>query len=232
MQHIEDWWYIQTHFHNNIDVHSYETRNRENLHYFSYNMQVASKRIRHSMPNLINLLPADVRLELKQFVSFCKSITIDSYDANCAINQDVMYVVTTEAFVNVNTGLPRVREKFFSGKFWKGANVREMSGNFMWGFWKVCHVMIFIHKITWFSNCKLNFSASWLITLFPVVLVSSKSYQIWQMAFQVRKSLWVLSFCLIIPGKSMNFSSEMFNVVYFFEARINTLLLYVLSSDF
>ena len=43
------------------------------------------------MPNLINLLPADVRLNinslgLKQFVSFYKSITIDSYDAHYKIS--------------------------------------------------------------------------------------------------------------------------------------------------
>ena len=96
----------------------------------------------------------------------------------------------------VYAGLPRIREKsgkkiFFqgqgivrefekmSGKFWKGANVREMSGNFILGFRKVCHVIIFIHKITWFSNCKLNFLSSWLEALFPVILVSSKSHQIW-----------------------------------------------------
>ena len=74
----------------NTDIHSYETRNRDNLHYFPYNREGASKRIRHSMPNLINLLSADVRLkinslDLKQFVSFYKSITIASYDANCTI---------------------------------------------------------------------------------------------------------------------------------------------------
>ena len=50
----------------------------------------------------------------------------------------------------------KVREfEKMSGKFWKGANVREMPGNFMWGFWKVYHVIIFIHKITWFLNYKL-----------------------------------------------------------------------------
>ena len=74
----------------NTDIHSYETRDRDNLHYFPYNREGASKRIRHSMPNLINLLSADVRLkinslDLKQFVSFYKSITIASYDANCTI---------------------------------------------------------------------------------------------------------------------------------------------------
>ena len=65
-------------FFNNIftmktDIHSYETRNRDNLHYFPYNREDASKRIRHLMPNLINLLSADVRLkinslDLKQFM--------------------------------------------------------------------------------------------------------------------------------------------------------------------
>ena len=83
----------------NTDIHSYETRNRDNLHYFPYNRESASKRIRHSMPNLINLLSADVMLKinsmaLKQFVSFYKSITIASYD--------VMYVVTTEAFFTIS----------------------------------------------------------------------------------------------------------------------------------
>ena len=74
----------------NTDIHSYETRNRDNVHYFPYNRESASKRIRHSMPNLINSLSANVRLkmnslDLKQFVSFYKSITIASYDANCTI---------------------------------------------------------------------------------------------------------------------------------------------------
>ena len=81
---------------------------------------------------------------------------------------------------------------------------------------------IFIHKIAWFLNYKLNFLSFWHITLFPVVLISSK------------KS-WVLSFCLKILRKSRNSCSEMFYVVYFFEhveARITTLLLYILSSDF
>ena len=90
----------------NTDIHSYETRNRDNLHYFPYNMEGASKRIRQSMPNLINLLPVDVRLKinslyLKQFVSFYKSITIASYDANCTI-PGCYYVVTTEAFVTIS----------------------------------------------------------------------------------------------------------------------------------
>ena len=74
----------------NTDIHSYETRNRYNLYYLPYNREGASKRIRHSMPSLINLLSADVglkinSLDLKQFVSFYKSITIASYDANCTI---------------------------------------------------------------------------------------------------------------------------------------------------
>ena len=74
----------------NTDIHSYETRNRDNVHYYPYNREGASKRIRHSMPNLINSLSANVRLkinslDLKQFVSFYKSITIASYDANCTI---------------------------------------------------------------------------------------------------------------------------------------------------
>ena len=73
-----DIWYIETF--------------RKVVHYksFHYGGEGASKRIRHSMPNLINLLSADVRLkinslDLKQFVSFYKSITIASYDANCTI---------------------------------------------------------------------------------------------------------------------------------------------------
>ena len=94
------------------------------------------------------------------------------------------------------TGLPHVREKsgkivFFQGqgivrefeimsrKFWKGANVKEKSGNFMLGFWKICYIIIFIHKNNLFSKCKLNLWTSWLITWFPVVLVSCKSHQIW-----------------------------------------------------
>ena len=56
------------------------------------------------MPNFINLLSADVRLkinslDLKQFVSFYKLITIASYDA---LFQDVMYVVTAEAVVTIS----------------------------------------------------------------------------------------------------------------------------------
>ena len=55
-----------------------------------YLREGASKRISHSMPNFTNLLPADIRLkinslDLKQFVSLCKSITIASYDANCML---------------------------------------------------------------------------------------------------------------------------------------------------
>ena len=58
----------------------------------------------------------------------------------------------------------KVREfEIMSGKFWKGANVREKSGNFMMGFWKVCHIIIFIHKTNLLSKCKLNFLTSWLI---------------------------------------------------------------------
>ena len=45
------------------DIHSYETLNRDSLHYFSYNREGVSNRIRQSMPNLINLLLADVRLK-------------------------------------------------------------------------------------------------------------------------------------------------------------------------
>ena len=74
----------------NTDIHLFETRNRDNPHYFPYNREGASKRNRHSMPNLINLLCADVRLKinslnLKQFMSFYKSVTIASYDASCTI---------------------------------------------------------------------------------------------------------------------------------------------------
>ena len=36
----------------------------------------------------------------------------------------------------------------------------QMSGNFMLWFWKACHIMTFMHKITWFSNGKLNFLSS------------------------------------------------------------------------
>ena len=91
------------------------------------------------------------------------------------------------------SGLPHVREKsgkiiFFqgqgivrefeklSGKFWKGTDVMEMSGNFIVGFWKACHIMTFIHKIAWFSSGKLNFLSSRLTKEFPVVLVSCKSH--------------------------------------------------------
>ena len=56
---------------------------RDNLHYFSYNREGASNRIRHSMPNLISPLPADIRLkinslDLNQLLSFYKSITVAS----------------------------------------------------------------------------------------------------------------------------------------------------------
>ena len=47
-----------------LDIHSYETRNRDNLYYFPYNREGASKRIRLSMPNLINLLSVDILLHL------------------------------------------------------------------------------------------------------------------------------------------------------------------------
>ena len=62
----------------NTDIHSYETTKRDNLHYFPYNREGASKRIRHSMPNVIDLLSADVRLKInsldfKQFVPRCLS---------------------------------------------------------------------------------------------------------------------------------------------------------------
>ena len=52
----------------NADIHSYETRNRDRLYYFSYNRESVSKRIRHSMPTLINLLPEDVRLKLTRWI--------------------------------------------------------------------------------------------------------------------------------------------------------------------
>ena len=54
------------------------------------------------------------------------------------------------------SGLPRVREKKYLFKVRElSVNLKkcqgnsekgQMSGNFMWGFWKVCHVIIFIHK--------------------------------------------------------------------------------------
>ena len=49
----------------NTDIHLYETRNRDNSHYFPYNKEGASKQNIHSMPNLINLLSADVRLKIE-----------------------------------------------------------------------------------------------------------------------------------------------------------------------
>ena len=104
-------------------------------------------------------------------------------------------IVSTWHYLVEFTGLSCVREK--SGKilFFQGQgivrefekNVREIlkggkcQGNvreFHIRILKICHVMIFIHKITWFSNCELNFLSSSFITLFPVVLVSSKSHQI------------------------------------------------------
>ena len=117
----------------------------------------------------------------------------------------------------VATRQGKVRELFFqghglvrefdqmSGKFWKGENVREMSGNFMLAFWKVCCNIIFIKKITWFSNCMLNFLSSCFMKWFLVVLVSYKSHQIWQMAFQAWKNFGSLIIFPQNPRKVQEF---------------------------
>ena len=51
-------------FTRNSDVHSYETRNRDRPHYFPYNREGSSKRIRHSIPNLIQSLSMEIRGKL------------------------------------------------------------------------------------------------------------------------------------------------------------------------
>ena len=112
-----------------------------------------------------------------------------------------------------------------SGKSGKG----EMSGNFMLRFWKVCYIRIFILKITWFSNCKLNFLSSWLKTL--VVLVYKQKSSNLTNGIPGQKKPLSFIICLEILGKSRYSGSEMFDVVYVLEARITILLLYILSSD-
>ena len=62
-------------FTTNADIHSYHTRRRNDLHYFSYNTEGASKRIRHTIPNIINELTPLVReklstLNLEQFTNY------------------------------------------------------------------------------------------------------------------------------------------------------------------
>ena len=130
--------------------------------------------------------------------------------------------------VRVATHQGKVREKFIFSRsgncqgIWK--NVREIVKR---GKCQGISCKDFvIHEITWFSDCKLNFWSSWLITLFPVVIKFDK----WH--YMSEKVSWVLSFWLKIPGNSRNSRSEMFNVVYFIESRITTLLLFILSSVF
>ena len=43
-------------FTTNADIQSYHTRRRNDLHYYSYNTEGASKRIRHAVPKIINEL--------------------------------------------------------------------------------------------------------------------------------------------------------------------------------
>ena len=79
-------------FTTNADIHSYHTRRRNDLHYFSYNTEGASKRIRHAIPNIINELTPLVReklrtLNLEQFTNYYKSFIIDSYEVTCRIHQ-------------------------------------------------------------------------------------------------------------------------------------------------
>ena len=77
-------------FTRNSDVHSYETRNRDRPHYFPYNREGSSKRIRHSIPNLIQSLSMEIRgklqsLDLKQLARYYKFCIINSYQATCTI---------------------------------------------------------------------------------------------------------------------------------------------------
>ena len=79
-------------FTTNADIHSYHTRRRNDLHYFSYNTEGASKRTRHAIPNIINELTPLVReklstLNLEQFTNYYKSFIIDSYEVTCRIHQ-------------------------------------------------------------------------------------------------------------------------------------------------
>lgn len=77
-------------FARNSEVHSYNTRNKDNPHYFRFQKKGSRKRIRHSVPNLINDLPGDVKLkleslDLKQFTTFYKLYVIDSYSYVCRL---------------------------------------------------------------------------------------------------------------------------------------------------
>ena len=68
-------------FTTNADIHSY-TRKRNDLHYFSYDTEGASKRIRPAILNVINELIPFVReklrtLNLEQFTNYYKSFIID-----------------------------------------------------------------------------------------------------------------------------------------------------------
>ena len=62
-------------FTTNADIDSYHTRRRNYLHYFSYDIEGASKRIWHAIPNIINQLPHLAyeklsTLNLKQFAKY------------------------------------------------------------------------------------------------------------------------------------------------------------------
>ena len=79
-------------FTNNSDVHSYETRNRDWPHYFPYNREGSSERIRHFKPNLVHSLSMEIRgkhqsLDLKQFACYYKVCIINAYQATCTIQR-------------------------------------------------------------------------------------------------------------------------------------------------
>ena len=136
------------------------------------------------------------------------------------------------------TGLPHVREKsgeiFFSrsgncqgisqivGKFWTGANVREMSGNFMVGFFK----SIFYHNFHTWNHLALQFWTELLI-----IMITSRVFNgpdIMERSLNLTnaipglKNLEVLSFCHKFIEKSGDSSSEHFSEIYSFEARLTT----------
>lgn len=80
--------YFKNIFTRNSEIHSYETRNKDNLHYFPFNRIGASERIRHSIPNLIDESPEEIKIkllsfDLKQFTIYYKNRMIDNYEEKC-----------------------------------------------------------------------------------------------------------------------------------------------------
>ena len=116
-----------------------------------------------------------------------------------------------------------VREfKKLSGKFWKGANVREMSGNSMEGFLK----SILYHNFHTWYHLALQFWTELLIIMTTNRVLNGpgimeKSLNLTNRIPGLKKS-WNFNILSQIQEKSGESSSENFSVIYSFEARMTT----------